>query len=290
MADAAFPADGAAFEREKWQEERNFRERELALREREASAPSRWRSPVVVAVFAAAVAAIGNAVVGYTNSVAERRLEQEKAEHARILAMVNSGNPDKVAENLRFLLQAGLVDDEKIRRNLDAYLDKRKPGTGPTASASNAATGRFVSQFEGRRLKPYKDAVGQWVIGSGHLLSAQELATGTLMIAGKPVHFRNGITAAQSDQLAEQDLGPIKKRVAELVKVPLTKNQRTALVSFLYNVGYAPIEHGTMLRELNAGHYNAVPREMMRWTRAGGRVIPGLVARRKAEVARWSKR
>jgi hypothetical protein len=102
MTEAAFPADAAAaFEREKWEAERGFRERELALREREqqnketelaltkeAHAPSRWRSPVIVAVLAAAAAAAGNAFVAYTNSVSETKLEAQKAEHARILAMV----------------------------------------------------------------------------------------------------------------------------------------------------------------------------------------------------------
>jgi GH24 family phage-related lysozyme (muramidase) len=301
MTEAAFPADAAAaFEREKWEAERGFRERELALREREqqnketelaltkeAHAPSRWRSPVIVAVLAAAAAAAGNAFVAYTNSVSETKLEAQKAEHARILAMVNSGNPDKVAENLRFLLQAGLLDDAKIRRSLDAFLDKRKPGTGPTAT-SNAATGRFVSQFEGRSLKPFKDQLlGAWVIGSGHILTRRELATGVVMIGGKPVAFQNGITVQQSDQLKEQDLAPIKKKIDKLVKVPLTKNQRIALASFVYNVGFAAMTESTLLPKLNAGDYDAVPREMLKWSRVGGRVMPGLLERRKREAALW---
>ena len=67
-------------ELEKWAAEQAFRERELVVAERGATlahdelhlkarehAASGWRSPVVVAILAATVAGIGNAVVAYTN-------------------------------------------------------------------------------------------------------------------------------------------------------------------------------------------------------------------------------
>ena len=82
-----------SLEREKWEADREFREREFALREREqeaavardATAGARWKSPVVVAILVAALAAAGNALVAYTTSVSAENLEAQKAEHARIL-------------------------------------------------------------------------------------------------------------------------------------------------------------------------------------------------------------
>jgi hypothetical protein len=153
------PDRASSLEREKWEAEREFRERELALREseqkaavaREATAGTRWKSPVVVAILAAAVAGAGNALVAYTTSVSAENLEAQKAEHARILEVVRTGNPDKAAENLRFLLRAGLIDDGRTRARLTIFLDQRKPGTGPalpqegifrTQGRSSAATVR----------------------------------------------------------------------------------------------------------------------------------------------------
>jgi hypothetical protein len=161
MADATNPERASdSLEREKWEAERGFRERELVLREREqehkkgelaraaqASAGARWSSPVVVAILAAAVAAAGNALVAYTTSVSAKNLEAQKAEQARILEVVRTGNPDKAAVNLRFLLRAGLIDDGRTRARLTAFLDQRKPGTGPSLPQEGIfrTQGRFSS-------------------------------------------------------------------------------------------------------------------------------------------------
>jgi hypothetical protein len=110
----------ALFEREKWDAERAFRERELLLKEQEQRvndaeldlkraeyASARWKNPLIVAILAAAIAGAGNSVVSYLNAVSRTRLEAQKSEQARILEMIKTGSPDKTAENLRFLLEAG---------------------------------------------------------------------------------------------------------------------------------------------------------------------------------------
>jgi hypothetical protein len=119
------PTATHAFECEKWEAERTFREREISIKEREQAikeaeltlkkeehAISQWRNPLVVAIFAAAVAASGNAVVAFTNGAFQRQLESQKSEQARILEMIKTGDADKAAENLRFLLDAGLRASE----------------------------------------------------------------------------------------------------------------------------------------------------------------------------------
>jgi hypothetical protein len=238
-----------SLEREKWAAERAFREREIAVDEREQvtkeaqlalaqkeQAASRWKSPLVVAILAAAVAALGNAIVAYTNDASQTRLESQKSEQARILEMIKTGSPDKAAENLRFLLNAGLIRDSGVRRDLTRFLNNRKPGSGP--ALPSAAASRFVSQLEGTNVPA-------------------------------------------------SDLAPIRSEIHKLVTVPLTTNQETALISFVYNVGLGAFRE-RMLQELNAGRYAEVPKEMMKWTRLGGTVLPGLVARRRSEAALWN--
>ena len=62
------------FEREKWRADMALRERELTLKERD-SARARWSNPLALAVFAAAVAAAGNAAVTWLNGQEERTVE-----------------------------------------------------------------------------------------------------------------------------------------------------------------------------------------------------------------------
>jgi lysozyme len=76
--------------------------------------------------------------------------------------------------------------------------------------------------------------------------------------------------------------------VETAVTVPLTAGEFSALVSFVYNVGGPAFRRSTLLRRLNAGDYEAAGRELLRWVYAGGKQLPGLVSRRRAELALFS--
>ncbi|MEK6335297.1 MAG: trypsin-like peptidase domain-containing protein [Acidobacteriota bacterium] len=151
MTDSDNPAESKSVEREKWEAEKAFREREVTIKEKELATReaeleikrneqgvSRWRSPLVVAIIAAAMAGLSNAVVSVVNGSLERGLESEKSEQTRILEMIKTGDPDKAANNLQFLLEAGLISDQKQRMQLQDFLNKRKPGSGPTLPSANA--------------------------------------------------------------------------------------------------------------------------------------------------------
>lgn len=58
-----------------------------------------------------------------------------------------------------------------------------------------------------------------------------------------------------------------------------------ALIDFTYNLGSGNLRASTLRRKVNAGDWAAVPAELRKWVRGGGRVLPGLVARRDAEAA-----
>jgi lysozyme len=97
------------------------------------------------------------------------------------------------------------------------------------------------------------------------------------------------ITVAQSRAWLRQDIQKFEDVVSSLVKVPLTDNQFAALVSFAFNVGSANFSKSTLLKKLNAGHYDAVPVELMRWVHSKGNRMDGLVNRRAQEAALWGK-
>lgn len=135
----------------------------------------------------------------------------------------------------------------------------------------NAAGLALVKKWEGRKLLAYYDTGGVLTIGYGS--------------TGKHVKPGMRISEAQAEKLLMDDLDRFEKRVDSLVKVPLSDNQFAALVSFDFNTG--AIHKSTLLKKLNAGNYAAVPSELMKWVNDNGKRIPGLVNRRKAEVALW---
>jgi hypothetical protein len=127
------------FERDKWRAEFDVKVREIAIKERE-QASSKWRSPLTVAILAAAAAAFGNGVVAIVNGTQQVTLENSKAESTRILEMIKTGDPERAARNLDFLLQSGLITDAKRAEQIATFL-RDKPNSIPVLpSASGRVT------------------------------------------------------------------------------------------------------------------------------------------------------
>ncbi|KQW62849.1 MULTISPECIES: glycoside hydrolase family protein [unclassified Ensifer] len=141
----------------------------------------------------------------------------------------------------------------------------------------NAAGLALVKQWEGLKTKAYRDVGGIWTIGYGHTSAAgAPTVTPTMMI-----------TEAKAEEILRADLAIFEDRVSRLAKVPLTENQFAVLVSFDFNTG--KLGKSTLLKKLNAGDYDAVPLELMKWVNAGGKRVKGLVNRRAAEAGLWAK-
>jgi lysozyme len=119
--------------------------------------------------------------------------------------------------------------------------------------------------------------------------SPQSFQCFRIVIGGKSVAFRSGITQEQPNELLAQDHKPSRKAVKSLVTVPLSRNQLDALIDFVYNMGLGTLEDSVLLKQLNAGKYGEVPRELLKYDRVGGTVVRGQLARRRSEFALWKK-
>lgn len=137
--------------------------------------------------------------------------------------------------------------------------------TGPKGIA-------LIKDFEGCKLKAYRCPAGILTIGYG--------STGAHVKAGM------AITEPQAEELLKKDLARFEKRVNELVKVPLSQERFDCLVSFDFNTG--ALHKSTLLKKLNAGNYDAVPAELKKWVKAGGKTLKGLARRRDAEAFLWT--
>ncbi|TDB57225.1 lysozyme [Photorhabdus khanii] len=122
--------------------------------------------------------------------------------------------------------------------------------------------------YEGCSLTAYLCPARVWTIGYGHTHGV------------KP---GDAITEQQAEQFLLEDLAPVYITIEHNVKVKLTQGQFDALCSFIFNCGAGAFVRSTLLKKLNAGDDKGAANEFMRWNIAGGRVLPGLDARRASE-------
>lgn len=138
----------------------------------------------------------------------------------------------------------------------------------------------LLKRLEGCRLVAYADSGGHWTVGFGH--------------TGPDVTPVTVWTQEQAELALDRDLARFIQGVTYLTAAapPMTDEQFSALVIFAFNVGMAAFAGSTLLRIVDAGHFDAVPEQLMRWTKVhtpSGRLVvdPVLVRRREAEVRLW---
>jgi len=127
---------------------------------------------------------------------------------------------------------------------------------------------KLVKEFEGFKAQAYLCPANVWTIGYG---TTSGVKKGQM------------VTEEQAIKLLQDDLAKFEKAVKNLVRVPLNQDQFDALVAFVYNIGVGAFSRSTLLSLLNQGNYEAVPEQLLRWNKAGGRVLSGLARRRQAE-------
>jgi len=91
------------------------------------------------------------------------------------------------------------------------------------------------------------------------------------------------VTREEAERYLEQDIQEAASAVQRHVQVPLTEHELAALSSFTYNVGEGQFQKSTLVQKLNAGDRHGAANELLRWNKAGDKVLPGLVTRRKEE-------
>jgi lysozyme len=146
-----------------------------------------------------------------------------------------------------------------------------------------APRGTNLSGENRLRIYVYIDPIGLPTIGYGHLLTKAELDSGMITINGRRINWKDGLTMDQVIDLKIQDLFRFEEAVRQHVKVPLTQSMFDALVSWLFNVGAGRMNNSTLGRVLNQRNYRQAADELLKWNRAGGRVIAGLTKRRQEE-------
>ncbi len=136
------------------------------------------------------------------------------------------------------------------------------------AAASVALVG-LVAGFEGYRGTAYDDGVGVQTIGFGRTAGVQP--------GQRTDPVREVIHLSRTlDAFADEVAGCIGD-------VPLHQHEFDAFVSLAYNIGTGAFCRGSIPKLLQSGDYEGACSRIRLYTKAGGRVLPGLIKRREAE-------
>jgi lysozyme len=134
----------------------------------------------------------------------------------------------------------------------------------------------LCKRFEGLYLRPYLCPAGVPTIGYG----ATFYENGRRVLMTDPP-----ITKARAEQLLRWHLTRrFIPAVMALCPGAETPQQVAALADFAFNLGEGNLRTSTLRRKVNAGQWDEVPAQIMRWNKAGGRVLRGLTRRRQAEI------
>jgi len=135
----------------------------------------------------------------------------------------------------------------------------------------------LCKRFEGFRSKPYLCPAGVPTIGYGS----------TYYPGGKKVTLDDApISNEEAEKLLKHEINETYlPATLRLCPVLADHHQRlNAIVDFCYNLGAGNLQRSTLRRRINAQDWQGAEDELRKWVKAGGIVLPGLVARREAEI------
>ena len=143
----------------------------------------------------------------------------------------------------------------------------------------------MIKHHEGVRFKPYRCPAKLWTIGVGHVLYP---AQGALPLDQrdafqlKPEHNRT-FSKDEVDGILSADLQRFEAGITKLFPMVLTPGQNDALVSFAFNLGLGGVQRSTLRQKVLRGEIEEASNEFLKFTRGGGKILPGLVKRRQDE-------
>ena len=134
----------------------------------------------------------------------------------------------------------------------------------------------LIKHYEGVRFKPYRCPAGLWTIGVGHVIN-----NGITL----PSSYNRLFTVAEVDALLAADVYRFERGVERYIFAKLTQGMFDALVSFSFNLGLGTLQRSTLRQKINRGDYEGAKKVLLKYNKAGGKVLKGLDNRRKDEAA-----
>ena len=146
---------------------------------------------------------------------------------------------------------------------------------------------QLIKHWEGVRYRPYTCSARLFTIGVGHVLYSDQ---GRLPLDQRDAfplapEDNRTFSKAEVDGLLAFDLQRFEVGVSRLFPLVLTAGQNDALVSFAFNLGLGGVQRSTLRQKVLRGEIEEAADEFLKFTRGGGKILPGLVKRRNDERA-----
>ena len=144
----------------------------------------------------------------------------------------------------------------------------------------------MIKHHEGVRMRPYRCPALLWTVGVGHVIDPTHIAVKFDERRNLPIPegWDRQLTMGEVDTLLSQDLARFERGVARLCPSAVNHQGRfDALVSFAFNVGLGNLQRSSLRMKHNRGNFEEAANEFMKWSKAGGKVLKGLVNRRLDE-------
>ena len=135
----------------------------------------------------------------------------------------------------------------------------------------------LIKHHEGVRSRPYRCPAGLWTVGVGHLIGdGKQLPNG----------YNKTFTSAEIDGILKSDLKRFELGVHKMLpNVPLRQHEFDAIISFCFNLGLGCFQRSTLRQALLRGDKKTAMESLVKYCRAGGKILKGLQIRRLDEKA-----
>ena len=134
---------------------------------------------------------------------------------------------------------------------------------------------KLLRHHEGVKNKPYKCPAGLWTVGVGHLIGDGK----TL-----PASWNKTFTNEEIDAILKRDLNRFELGVHKMLpNVLLRQHEFDSIVSFCFNLGLGCFQRSTIRQALLRGDKEAAMESLVKYCRAGGKILKGLQNRRLDE-------
>ena len=135
----------------------------------------------------------------------------------------------------------------------------------------------LIKHHEGVRSRPYRCPANLYTVGVGHLIGDGK----TL-----PPEWNRTFTNEEIDGLLKSDLRRFELGVHKMLpNVPLRQHEFDAIISFCFNLGLGCFQRSTLRQALLRGDKKAAMESLVKYCRAGGKILRGLQIRRLDEKA-----
>jgi lysozyme len=140
----------------------------------------------------------------------------------------------------------------------------------------------LIKHHEGVRSRPYRCPANLWTVGVGHLIGDGK---------SLPDSWNRTFSQEEIDGILKSDLRRFELGVHKMLpNVPLRQHEFDAIISFCFNLGLGCFQRSTLRQALLRGDKKAAMESLVKYCRAGGKILRGLQIRRLDEKALFEGR